>query len=271
MGGGRSSSTASAASSSSEKSAASEGHRNVLRLLCQLCPGAAPKSSPAPHKVCDFEGLFASADPTPALEGAPTLFHHVAELREEHQSRFHAAAEAGKVVASALPSHRRDRGCCSDLSVSSSASMNPAIPRLVGALSNRRSLSFSFEEAARVESLCNGMLVAQSAGFWFFSALLHWLKELGFEAPDPSLFGQLVQEVSGSLVTAANSALGLATFMLVKRREGVLSHFPPHVGAHFKKDLTSSYGGPHEFLTTRFWLGLLLLPGRIPTWIPNCL
>ena len=162
-----------AASSSSEKAAVSEGHRNVLRLLYQLCPGAAPKSTPALRKVCDFEGLFTSADPTPALEGSPTLFHRVAELREEHQARFCAAAEAGKAVASALPSCRRDRGCCSDPSVASSASMNPAIPWLVGALSNRCSLSFSFEEAARVESLCNGMLVAQSAGFWFFSALLH--------------------------------------------------------------------------------------------------
>ena len=181
-----------AASSSSEKVAVSEGHRNVLRLLYQLCPGAAPKSPPAPRKVCDFKGLFASMDPTPVLEGAPTLFHRVAELREEHQTRFRAAAEAVKAVASALPSRRRDRGYCSDPSVASSASMNPAIPRLVGALSNRRSLSFSFEEAARVESLCNGMLASQSSGFWIFSALLHWLKELGFEASDPSLFGQLV-------------------------------------------------------------------------------
>ena len=85
-------------------------------------------------------------------------------------------------------------------------------------------------------------------GFWFFSALLHWLKELGFEAPDPGLFGQLVQEVSGSLVTAANSASGLAAFMLAKRREGVLLHFPSHVGAHFKKDLAAaSFNGPHVF------------------------
>ena len=82
----------------------------------------------------------------------------------------------------------------------------------------------------------------------FFSALLHWLKELGFEAPDPALFGQLVQEVSGSLVTAANSASGLAAFMLAKRREGVLSHFPLHVGTHFKKDLaSSSFSSPHVF------------------------
>ena len=150
-------------------------------------------------------------------------------------------------MASALPSRRRNCGCCSDLSVATSASMNPAIPWLFGALSNRCSLSFSFEEAARVESLCNGMPATQSAGFWFFSALLHWLKELGLKAPDPSLFSQLVQEVSGSLVPTANSASGLATFMLAKRREGVLSHFPLHVGAHFKKNLASSYGGPHVF------------------------
>ena len=190
--------------------------------------------------MCDFEGLFSSTDPAPVLEGAPTLFHRVAELREEHQARFRGAAEAGNAAASALPSRRRDRGCCSDPSLASSATMNPVIPRLVGALSNRHSLSFSFEEAARVESLCNRMLAAQSSGFWFFSALLHWLKESGFEAPDPALFGQLVQEVSGFLVTSANSASGLAAFMLAKRWEGVLSHIPPRVGAHFKKDLISS-------------------------------
>ena len=234
--------------SSTEKVAASEGHRNVLRLLYQLCPVAAPKSQPAPCKACDFEGLYAPSDTAPDAEDSPTLFYRVAELREEHLGIFRVAAETGKTVASALPSRRRDQGCCSaDPSLESSTPMNPSIPRLVGALSNRRSLNFSFE-AARVESLCNGMLAAQSSGFWFFSALLHWLKELGFEAPDPGLFGQLVQEVSGSLVTAANSASGLAAFMLAKRREGVLSHFPSHVGPHFKKDLgTSSFSGPHVF------------------------
>ena len=37
-------------------------------------------------------------------------------------------------------------------------------------------------------------------------------------------------------------------FMLAKRREGVLSHFPLHVGAHFKRDLAaSSFSGPHVF------------------------
>ena len=91
--------------SSAEKVAASEGHRNVLRLLYQLCPVAASKSQPEPRKACDFKGFYA-----PVAEGAPTLFHRVAELREEHQARFRAAAEAGKAVASTLPSRHRDRG-----------------------------------------------------------------------------------------------------------------------------------------------------------------
>ena len=154
--------------SSTEKVAASEGRRNVLRLLFQLCPGAAPKSQPAPRKACDFEGLYAPSDTAQVAEGSLALFHRVAELREEHQTRFCAAAEAGKAVASALPLRRRDRGCCSDPTIESSTPMNASIPRLVGALSSRRSLNFSFEEAARVESLCNGMLAAQSLGFWLF-------------------------------------------------------------------------------------------------------
>ena len=94
--------------SSAEKVAASEGRRIVLRLLYQLCPGAAPKSQPAPRKACNFEGLYAPSDTAPVAEGAPTLFHWVAELRKEHQTRFRVTAEVGKAVASALPSHSRD-------------------------------------------------------------------------------------------------------------------------------------------------------------------
>ena len=74
--------------SSAEKVAVSLGRRNVLRLLYQLFPDAAPKSQPAPRKDCDFEGLYAPSDTAPVAEGAPTLFHRVAELREEHQARF---------------------------------------------------------------------------------------------------------------------------------------------------------------------------------------
>ena len=240
--------------SSSEKVAASEGRRNVLHLLYQLCPGAASKSQPVPRKACDFEGLYVASDSAQVAEGSPTLFHRVAELREDHQARFRVAAEVGKAVSSALPSRRRDRGCYSDPAIASSTPMNPSIPWLVGALSNRRSLNFSFEEAARVESLCNGMLAAQSSGFWFFSALLHWLKELGFEGPDPGLFGQLVQEVSGSLVTAANSASGwLRSCLLREGRVFSLSSLRMWVPISRRILLLLLLMG-HMCLTRVFWL-----------------
>ena len=241
-----------AMSSVSEKGAVSEGHRNVLRLLYQLCPATAPESPPVPHSLCDFEGLFALVDRPSAAEGAPTLFHHVVELRVEHRQHFRAAAETGKLPSSALPSRRRDRGCYSNPSLVAAIPVNTGIHQLVGSLSNKCSLSFSFEEAARVESLCKGLLSAQSLGFWLFSSLLHWLKELGFSAPDPSLFGYLVQEIRGSMVTAANSVAALSTYLVAKRMEGILSHFPSHVGSHFRRSRLLLLRPPF-CLTTRCW------------------
>ena len=42
-------------SSASDKGAGFEGHRNVLRLLYQLCPATGPESPLAPRRVYDFE------------------------------------------------------------------------------------------------------------------------------------------------------------------------------------------------------------------------
>ena len=44
------------------------------------------------------------------------------------------------------------------------------------------------------------------------------------------------------------SSAALATYFQAKRREGVLSHFPSHVGLHFRRDLAgSSFSGPDLF------------------------
>ena len=99
-----------AISSVSEKGAVTVGHRDVLQLLYQLCSAAAPESPPAPRRVCDFKGLFDSVD-GPAAEGAPTLFHSIAELRTERRQHFCAAVETSQLLSSALLSCRRDRGC----------------------------------------------------------------------------------------------------------------------------------------------------------------
>ena len=75
---------------------------------------------------------------------------------------------------------------------------------------------------------------------WLFQALLVWLKELGLEPPAPALFDQLIQSFSLSQVTATSVSAYLSTYMQAKRRESVLSHFPAHIGPHFKAQLAAS-------------------------------
>ena len=101
-------------------------------------------------------------------------------------------------------------------------------------------ISFSFDEAAKVESLTKGQLDSFSLSFWLFSTVLHWFKELGFTPPDPALYEQLVQSLSLSFVSFASSSAALAMYFQAKRQEGVLSHFLARVGLHFHRDLASS-------------------------------
>ena len=62
------------------------------------------------------------------------------------------------------------------------------------------------------------------------------------------LFAHLIQNLLLALVNAAASSVSLAAYVQVKRREGVLSRFPSHVGIHFCKDLAaSSFAGPFLF------------------------
>ena len=87
---------------------------------------------------------------------------------------------------SALPSRCRDRGCCSDPLVAFSAPMIPAILQLVGAFSSS-TLCPSLLRRQRGWNLCVMGCWRLIVGVLVFSALLHWLKGLRFEAPDPSL------------------------------------------------------------------------------------
>ena len=63
---------------------------------------------------------------------------------------------------------------------------------------------------------------------------------MGVQPPAPALFDQLIQSFSLSQVTVANSLASASTFLQAKRREAVLSHFPAHIGQHFKSKLASS-------------------------------
>ena len=122
-------------------------------------------------------------------------------------------AEAGKLPSAALPSRKRSVASCSEERLRAPAPFNPDLPRMVGNLSSRRSINFSFDEATKVESLLKGIMESQSLAFWLLSALLHWLKELHFVLPDAALFAQLIQSLSLALVSASSSSTSLATYM----------------------------------------------------------
>ena len=197
------------ASVTSEKSPPSEGLRAVLRLLFQFCQSAASAAQPPQQEVCDFEGLFGASVSKPVSSYIQTrIFHRVSELIEDHRCKFQMNLEADKLPASGLPSHRRGPGACKEPNLRSAAPFNSSLFCLIGILSARRSISFSFDEAAKVESLVEGQLDSLSLPFWLFSTFLHWLKELGFVPLDPALFGQLVQLLSLPLVGSSGSQLG---------------------------------------------------------------
>ena len=154
--------------------------------------------------------------------------------------RCQSIAESGRLPSAALPAHKRSAASSTEERLCNAAPFNSNLLRLVGSLSAKRSLNLSFDEAAKVESLFKGILDSQSWAFWLFSALLHWLKELNFLPPDASLFARLIQNLSLAFVNASSSSASLAAYVQAKCREGVLSHFPSHVGIHFRKDLASS-------------------------------
>ena len=214
----------------------------VLRLLYQLCPSAAASAAPVrPQRSCDFESLFVPESSPRVEASAPVLFHRIVELWSQVQACSQSVAEAGKLPSAALPSRKRSAASFVEERLRGPTPFKPDLPRMVGNLSSRRSINFSFDEAAKVESLLKGIMEPQSLAFRLLSALLHWLKELDFVPPDAALFAQLIQSLSLALVSAFSSSTSLATYIQAKRREGVLMHFPSRVGIHFCKDLAASF------------------------------
>ena len=182
-------------------------------------------------------------------EPPPVLYHRIVELWTQAQAHSQSVAEAGKLPSAALPSRKRSVASCTEERLRGPAPFNHDLPRMLGNMSSRHSINFSFDEAAKVKSLLKGIMESQSLAFWLLSALLHWLKELSFVPPDAALFAQVIQSLSLALVSASSSSsTSLATYLQAKRREGVHSHFPSDVVIHFRKDFAaSSFEGPHLF------------------------
>ena len=181
-------------------------------------------------------------------EFAPILFHRVAELLSEARHRFETAAAAGKAPHSSLPVKKRLLASSSNPAFSKAASFHPSLPRLVGNLSGNRSAGVPLHEVGRLEALSRHLIDAQSVSFWIFNAILNWLKQEGFQPSDASLFEELVQAFSTCMVGSTVLLASMATVCQARWRDAVLSHFPAHVGSHFRTLLAaSSFAGPNLF------------------------
>ena len=155
---------------------------------------------------------------------------------------------AGKAPHASLPVKKRPLASSSDPSFGKAASFNPLLSRLVGNLSGNRSAGVPLHEVGHFEALSRQLLEAQSVSFWIFNAILNWLKQEGFQPLEASLFEELVQAFSTCMVGSTASLAFMATFCQARRREAVLSHFPTHVGSHFRALLSaSSFAGPNLF------------------------
>ena len=145
--------------------------------------------------------------------------------------KFQTNLEVGKLPVSGLPSRRRGPGSCAEPTLQLAAPFNSSLFCLVGILLFKRSLSFSFDEAAKVESLAKGLLDSHSMSFWLFSAFLHLLKELGFVPLDPAIFEQLVQALSLSVVGSVSSSAALARVFPGQTVGGRFESFPCACGS----------------------------------------
>ena len=117
----------------------------------------------------------------------------------------------------------------------------------MGNLSGNRLAGVPLHEVGCWEALSRQLLEAQSVSFWIFNAILNWLKQEGFQPSDASLFEELVQAFSPSMVGSTASLASMATFCRARRREA-LSHFSAHVGSHFRALLAaSSFAGSNLF------------------------
>ena len=243
-----------------EKVSASEGLRRVLHMIFALCPDAAPQSDSKPAKSCNYEGMF--GEPKQAKEDLnPMLFHRVGEILVEVGKHFQSFSESGKSLQHSLPNRRRSYATADAPSLANPVKANSSVPRLVGSVAASKGLNCNYGEISKLEGVAKQGLEAQSLAFWCFSALLKWIKNEGFKPGEPQFFEELIQAFSLAMVNATSSMASISTFCHAKRREGILSHFPPHIGDHFKALLqASSFAG--EFLFDDETLGKVLSESR---------
>ena len=195
---------------------------------------------PKTPKMCGLEKYFKVSSSDSKTDLNLNLYHRVSEVLDDVRSRFKTALENSKPILGALGYRKKKYESLDFPSLGSPPTVNSNLTRIMPAVSTKRSISLSYDEASRMESLSRNQLELHSNVFWLLSTLLAVVKENGFTPPDSSKFEDLISELSLSLVHSTNQAASIATFLQTKRREGLLAHLPCHVAACHKTDLLTS-------------------------------
>lgn len=211
----------------------------VFKLIWAFHPESIPEPS-NPPKGCALEKIYSSKVKEGKSEHRVNLYDRISEVIQDVRNRFQSSLSEGKVSLCPLPHKKKLYLAPDSPDLAGSPEPNVALGRLSAPVSQKRSLSISYDECSRLESLGRHQLENNSFSFWLLSTLLNFIKESGFVPPDPSIFEALIQSFSISLVNSSNIAASIATFLQVKRREGILSHLPPHVQQFQKTQLLSS-------------------------------
>ena len=216
------------------------GFRPVAKVIYDLHPHSVPSTSKGVSRECDFERIYAVSAKDQKEYPKFNLYPKVGEILEQVRQKFSASVAQGKVTTGPMPGRKRKYEAPDTPSLGSAPNFNPNLARLMDNVSPRRSLSFSFEDCGRVESLVRHQLEINSLVFWLFSSLIKVLNGCGFEPEDPIVFEGIIYNLTLGLINSTSISSSVSSFLQLKRREGLLSHLPPHVVSCHREDLLAS-------------------------------
>ena len=212
----------------------------AVDAIHNLNPLSIPSTSKGPEKECDFERLFAVGGREAKEPARLNLYHKVRTIHESVKARFLNSAQLNKSLLSLMPGRRKKYATPDYPSLGAAPTVNPNLARISEPVSVKRALNFTYEEASRLEAAAKHQLEVSSASFWLLSSLVKMLKGAGFEPEEPRAFDSLIFNLTLSFVNSSYLASSMSTFLHLKRREGLLGHFPPHVVSCHKQDLFAS-------------------------------
>ena len=211
----------------------------LANFVFDCYPGSRPVAP-----LCDFETLYALADPPESSHPRFALYSRVSAILGEVSDRAASLARRSKSLSAILPKKVRKYAVADARHFSTAQPLNPNFARWCGnkAVSNQCWGSVTFAEMQRLEGVSQASLEACPLSLWMMSRLLPQLKHDGFNPYDPTLFNTAISSVSAALSSQARSAAAVSSLICSKRRESLLAHATVPISQVQKRELMVSPG-----------------------------